>query len=213
MKKIILFLISILIGITLTIAYTKLTTAKQIQQIKKASIKVSQFSIQTAPKQSLKGDIISLIGDVQWQSRVATQASKITQPQSIQQGENIVTGINGRTTIQFPSVAIITIPTNTEVDFVQTLPADIVMNQSHGTAQYEKQGTTSLSVRSFHLLMQVDGEAAITTDSTYDTVIANVLKGSVIAAFDDQQNVSNVVTIYAGNKYVFDDDNRSGEIQ
>lgn len=145
-------------------------------------------------------------GDVYRQSRVATQESQIVSPIEIQQGEEIRTTQTGNLSVDFPNIAQIKLSPKTQIDFVQTLPADFVTLVSSGSAEFVKTGDAPVSIRSFHLLVRQDsGDLAISVDTDNSLVNLNILKGSITVAYNDLNLVSKVLTYGEGQKVTFND--------
>ncbi|MDO8583236.1 MAG: hypothetical protein Q7R51_01790, partial [bacterium] len=142
-----------------------------------------------------------------------TIAATITVPRIIQQGEAIETKDDGKITVRFPDAYTIDIFPKSKLDFIQTLPSNFVISQEQGISEYTKTGATPLSIRSFHLLIQLNsGYIAITTDKDEKTVSVNVSSGSATLAYNDLQYISNVITIKAGKTFTFDDNTRTARI-
>ena len=100
LKKIFLFTISIIIGLTITVL-GYLWDAPRNSQLLKPFFPKTFFSVANAPSQSLSGDITSMSGNVAWQSRTADYATLINSPVKIRQGEAISTYENGKAVIRF----------------------------------------------------------------------------------------------------------------
>jgi hypothetical protein len=114
------------------------------------------FSIENAPSQSLKGEITTMSGEVDWQGRTATVSSQINSPQAVQQGENLTTGASGSLTLTFPNSCTINYSKNTEIDIIQTLPANVVFSQVSGTGEFIVNGSYPISIRVSSLLTELN---------------------------------------------------------
>lgn len=171
------------------------------------------FSLEKAPVNSITGKIASLSGSVAWQSRVSPKAILINSPQKLQQGEELETRYNGQAAINFPKAATITASADTQLNFVQTLPANFVVQQKTGSAVFEKKGDIPVSIIALNLLINIDsGKSEIYVDPENSQIIISVEEGSATAAFNDTQNTTNILTIDEGSEYVFDNDAKLGEI-
>lgn len=216
----ILFGLSLVAGIVLIMTFFNFSI-KQINQslISPEATFVSQaqptsYSAEIAPSLSLRGQITTLSGDVSWQSRIATDAAKINQKQTIQQGESLQTGDNGSVAVLFTDQAMISLFAKTQVDFVQTLPADLVLVLDKGSIDVQKTGGDPLTIRALHLLIdQKSGELGIVLDPDQQTVAINANKGTATVAYNDVNLVSQVVTIPQGKQYYFDDQTRIGRLR
>ena len=212
MKNVVLFLLFFALGIAFIVIFRLSYRAKKSIPPLVSPIATSQFSLADAPSESLKATI-TFSGDVDWQSRVATQPSQLTSPVVIQQGESILTKDNATASIHFLNTADIDIAPKTEVDIIQTLPSNIVVAQNQGVTVYTVTGKVPLAIRSFDLLVAVkNGKVTVTADSNQDIVTVHVIQGSATVAYDDVQYMSHTQPLVAGNIYTFDDTTKEGEI-
>src|SRR4051794_20941381 len=106
MKKLFIFLSSIIIGFLLVFIYKTFSPTKQVETLQKQTEQASHFSIENPPSNSLKGEIATFSGEVQWQSRTATEGAKLDAVRPLQQGENIITK-KGTALLQFPNIGTI----------------------------------------------------------------------------------------------------------
>jgi hypothetical protein len=203
MKVFLSFLVMFVLSAGITFFLTHNPVAKPQPLIKPLS--ESAFSVEDAPSDSLRGHIATMSGEILWQSRVATApAALITQPE-ILQGENIVTKETGTIVLDYKNAARITIQPDSELDIVQSLPANLVMTQQSGTITFEKLGSVPLSVKSSNLLVNQDqGKMSITVSPDQTSVTVDVLEGTAHAAYTDENNTSQVTEIPEGNEFVFD---------
>jgi len=215
MKKIILFLVPFLITIIAVVGYFKLTqriSAISIPNLPKVSfsdlVKFSRFSLEKAPSQSLVGTITSMSGEVEYESRIATEAAKINSPVQVQQGESLKTGLDGKLVLSFDKVAEIDISSDTLVGIVQTLPADMVFSQNSGTAEYKKLADTPVTIRSLHLLIENNGDVTVSIDKIKPIITVTVNSGTATFAYNNIDNISRVLTLESGKKLTFNDDTR-----
>lgn len=170
------------------------------------------FSIKDAPSDSVRGIIKEMSGDIGWVSRIATEAAKITSPQTLQQGEEIQTGETGTLVAEFPSESSIKILPKTQIDFVQTLPVDFVASIASGSATFTKLSDNPVSIRAMHLLIrQNGGEVNIGIDSDNSLVNINILSGSIRVAYNDLNLNSQVVDFGSGKRITFNDTTRRVE--
>jgi hypothetical protein len=212
MKIFLVFIFSIL----LSAAATFFLTNKPEQQHKPLVTpqSVSAFSLEDAPSDSLKGEITTMTGNVFWQSRIATEPAQLTRERDILQGENLITKNTGTLTLSYNNAAEITVSPNSELAVIQTLPANIVLTQKSGIADYHKIGTIPLSVQASNLLInQEKGMMTISIDDVHSSITVNVKEGNVSMAYTDSENTSVVSNVAAGNAFVFDTDLQTGSIQ
>lgn len=215
MKKLLIFFIFLLIGIVLGSCYyvwNSNQTNSNIERVKKEP----RFSIEQAPKNSEVGTIQSMSGTIRCESRtaIATEGAQITKPVPIQQGEELITGQDGSVVVSYQSGLTISFSPNSHISFIQILPTNFVLNQLKGTIEYQKINSTPLAIRTLHLLTQMDdGDVQIVTDEKTDLIEITVKRGSVRIAFNDLKNISNVVTLSEGDRYLFDDEKRLGNVE
>lgn len=217
MKYIFLFIVAVLFGLVITILYTapkvSPTPERVLTPVATQSAMTSSFSLPNAPTESIRGSISTMSGAVNWESRIATQPAKLVVPAPLQQGETLQTGDDGKVEITFPNVVSIKQSAKTQINFIQMLPTNSIISQGYGTTEYIQQGNTPLAVRSFGLLTEIHGDVVITVDKDEDQVIIDVKTGSIIAAFNDLNYLSNVIPVSAGNEFIYDDDTREETIE
>lgn len=196
-----LFMFLVSAGITFFLTHKPEDEKKQIVR----PFSVSSFSMEDAPSDALKGKIASMSGEVLWQSRVASEPARLDQPQEILQGENIVTRNTGSVALNFNDAAIITIDPDSELDIVQTLPANLVMTQKSGSILYQKPGIVPVSVKTGGLLVnQEEGTMRITFDVQQATVTVNVTEGKARVAHTDEEDTSVVREVTSGDSFVYE---------
>lgn len=172
----------------------------------------TMFSRENAPANSIIGNVASVSGSVAWQSRTSTSTVPINSRKTLQQGEEIQTH-KGQAIIKFTKAGIITIFPDTQINFAQTLPANFVAEQKKGSATYEKNGDIPMSIIAMDLLVNLNsGRSTISVDEENSQIVLKVDKGSATVAFNDTENLTNILTISSGNEYVFDNDAKVGEI-
>jgi hypothetical protein len=200
------------LGIFLIFSFRQLTEAINFHELNSPLAQFS-FSLDTPPSQSLQGEITSLFGEVEWQSRTATQPAKITKPRQVQQGEEVKTLDSGQLTIVFPNIAGIAVHPKTEIDIIQTLPTNILIGQNSGTADYKKLDNNSLSVRSQNLLIKINqGEIMISVDENKPYITANVITGSVTVAYNDMNFITKLIAVSSGESLLFRTDTKRATV-
>jgi hypothetical protein len=213
MKNILIFVAYFLLGAFLIFSFRKFTQTMSSQQLK-SPLPSFSFSLTDAPNESLKGEIVSLSGNVGWQSRTATIPAQITGPMPIiQQGEEIKTLDSGVAELVFLSNADITINPKTEVDVVQTLPTNILFGQNSGIADYKKLGTVPLSVRSQNLLVKINqGEITISVSQKQPYITVDVINGSATVGYNDINFVTQILDITSGKSLLFNTESKKVKI-
>lgn len=212
MKKLLIFIIFLFIGIVLGNSYY-VWESNQTNSNMAGVKKEPRFSIEKGPKNSEVGTMQSMSGTIKWESRIATEASQIIKPVPIRQGEELISGEDGSATIHYQRGLTISLSPNSHISFVQMLPTNFVLNQLKGTIEYQINKSTPLAIRALHLLTQMnDGDVSMGVDLEKESIRITVKRGSVTIAFNDLQNVSNVINLKEGDKYLFDDENRQGNV-
>lgn len=211
MKFILIFLFSACLGFSLVaVIYFAILSTNKPSILTKDSL----FSINKAPGNTINGKIIYLTGGVGWQSREATQASLVKIPDFIQQGERIVTDASGSATLHFTNMSKIVVLPDSDLDFIQTLPNNLVVAQNSGSVQYYREGRIPVSIRALHLLIDQDlGDIKVSVNKEDKVVIVKVNKGKVRMGFNDLNLISKLVILNEGKKLLFHDDTRETEIQ
>lgn len=210
MKKVLLFAGFFGLGIIVAILYFLVRANNPIRVITpKPLIPPTAYSDAYAPKESVKGQIATMSGEVWWISRVASQLTPYATPSAVQQGETYATSDNGFMEINFPDYGSVNLTSKSEVGIDQTLPVDFVFDQASGSATFTSLGKSPFSIRSLHLLTTIaSGSATINLDHKRHLINLKVIYGSVRLVYNDTDFVSQVLEIPQGKSFRFDDDNR-----
>jgi len=212
-KFLTIFFLFLLIGIGIALGYS-FWKKQKVTVVIPVSPKEERFSIEPPPKESKTGTVSTMSGQILWESRIATAPAEIKELKQVQQGEVLETGKDGQTVVIFSDSVSITLSPESKIEFIQTLPVNFVFKQTKGEVSYLKKGIIPLSIRSLHLLMTFsDGEYVLNTDSDNHTLELTVKKGLVKAAYNTVLYETQGVEIKEGEKYIFNDDTRIGEIQ
>ena len=203
MKNILIFVAYFLLGIFLIFSFRQLTETIKFHELNSPLPQFS-FSLDTPPSQSLQGAITFLSGEVEWQSRTATEPAKITKPRQVRQGEEIKTLDTGQTTIVFSDIADITVYPKTDINIIQTLPSNILIGQNNGAADYKKLDGNPLTIRSQNLLIKINqGEIMISVDENKPYITVNVITGSVSVAYNDINFITKLIAVSSGENILF----------
>lgn len=125
----------------------------------------TKFSLENAPSESIKGQITNMDGEIWWQGRTATEPAQLKEAIEIQQGEILIASDAGNLTVEFAPAATISLFPETQIEIVQTLPLNLVFNQSQGVGQYQSSGINPVTVRSLNLIINLeDGLLVVDTD-------------------------------------------------
>ncbi|HLD01986.1 MAG TPA: hypothetical protein VJC10_03870 [Patescibacteria group bacterium] len=212
MKNLLLFVGAVIVGIMIMFGVQSLKV-KNNPKLDAQFTKASSFSSDKVPSDSLAGNIVTLSGEVAWQSREATTPAKISSVRPIQQGEVLKTA-TGSATVNFENSAKLIISPNSEIEFAQTLPANFVFVQNMGTIEYNRLGKIPLSVRVMHLLIEQDlGDIMVSLDKDKRTVTVDVNNGKITAVFNDLEYNSKLFHVSEGQKLIFDDKTREAEVE
>lgn len=171
----------------------------------------TKFSLEKAPEESLKGKIIDKNGEILWQSRTATETSKLVNDVEIQQGEILETGKNGGNEINFYELATLQLFENSKAEIVQTLPVNLVFRQYKGKISYEVLGQSPISVRCINMLVNLtQGSVEIDVDEESEEVSVLIKNGEGTAAYNSSEFESKVWDLKTGDVFVYDSNERKG---
>lgn len=214
MKSVFLFFTAIVISFSAAYIFVKQPVKTTIITHKKDSISIQNdfFSLDEAPSTSLRGSLSKVAGEVNLQTRLATEPAALSSAKRIQQGEALVTGEDGSLVVTFSDKVAMNISAGSNVDFVQTLPEHIVVIQREGSVEYKTEPEALVSVRSMHLVADIASGSDITLEKDAELLTFTVEKGSVIVAYNNLDNVTTKEMIAEGETYVFNDDTREGEV-
>jgi len=220
LKYILLFLIILIAVLTGLYLFYKQkaeqivsTPLPTISEITPQPTFTSNFSLENAPTESLKGSITKMTGEVDWQDRIATEAAKISSPITIQQGEKLLTGEKSTLSLVFPSAVSINFSEKTTIEMMQTLPVDLVFSQTTGTAEYNKTDNDPVSVRTLNLLTNITGDTIISINPNKPIITLIVKSGDITVAYNDLKYLSHEVTISAGHTYTFNSGTRKAALK
>lgn len=175
-------------------------------------IPTSHFSLENAPTDSFKGDIASMSGTVRWLSRVSPGPTLLTSPRMIQQGESLSTGKDGKVIVAIKNNFVISLAHNSNISFLQLLPTNFVIGQDSGSVTFQNNISIPLSIRSLNLVTVIDNATVqIVIDVT--NVRVSVENGVAKEGYEDAQNTSTVVTVRAGQEFIFDNEKRTATIE
>ncbi len=208
MKQIGLFIFSVIIGL-LSIWIINPESPKSNTSVTSSATKSLGFSLEEPPSKSLKGTIISM---VQWESRLATRPAVLITPIQLQQGETVIMGEDGSAEVEFENGVNIEISSNSALEFAQTLSQHIVINQKYGAAKYQTVNA-GVSIRSLHLLADLRANTDVEIENKEGILTFIVHTGGVQIAFNDLENVIATTTINEGETYVYNNEERSGQVE
>jgi hypothetical protein len=213
MKPFLLFLVFFLIGVAILLTYQYLNSQQLSLGYPKPAM-TTKYSLEKAPSDSLQGIIASMSGSVIWLSRTANKSIKLRAPRTIQQGEEISTGSNGKVVVRIQNDTSLLLQPNTHVSIIQLLPQNFVFMQDKGLVHYVNTIHVPVSIRSFDLVTIInEGIISLSVDPKTQTIAVTVEKGTVREGYEDLQNTSTVVTVNAGQTFLFDETNKIGTIQ
>lgn len=205
------FLVASLIGFFLFVSvYLLLHVAQSTYPM----IPQTQFSISQAPTDALLGNLATLSGQVLWESRTASTPSAITKVQHVQQGELYETKDTGTFTLVFPHVVVATASAKGAINIIQTLPANVVLEQQDGSVSYQVLGTkVPVSIRGLDLLVNLNNSTSkITVDRKKAQVLITILSGTLTLAYTDTNNTSVVKNFIAGQEILFNNNTKTIEL-
>jgi len=174
----------------------------------------SLFSLENAPRESLIGTIATISGDFYWESRTATNPSRLTNYVNIQQGEKLIASDSGVITVNFGDGTTVSMQPYSTVDIIQTLPNNIVFRQSSGEVFYEASSSSPVSMRALNLLAQIEhGKFRISIDTDTNIVRVIVEKGQGTIAYNNVGFKSMIIPISENDVFEFESDLRRGFFQ
>lgn len=184
-----------------------------VKEDEASSIQAPAFTLEDAPTNSLKGEIVNMNGELEWQSRLATESASLYSVQTVQQGERLVTGKQSSLVFEFPQSCKVEMSQETDIDIIQTLPDDVVFSQNEGQATYTQVGSYPISIRAKYLLLEVNGVVDVVVDSDDTEVTVSIASGNATAAYNDLNYESHVLTISEGEEYIFNYGTRKGVLE
>lgn len=214
-KGVLLFFCFLFFGAALTVIYLSGQTSvtQIIRPIVEQPVLKSQedttaasepFSLDKAPTNSVNGRITSLSGAVFWKSRVASVSAVLSPTIQIQQGEEVETKDDGQVAIEFGDGQSVIVFPKSGLNIIQTLPSNLVFQQTDGTVTYKNLSGSPLTIRSLGLITQfVNGEARIIINKKTSVVSVEAVKGSLNSAYNDLKYVTRVVNVAQGKKLTF----------
>ena len=159
------------------------------------------------PQGAIQATVTNLLGKVGKEGRNDTSFHSITKPTTLIEGESLSATDSGSVSVQFNNIAVLSLGTNTELDYLNGLPNALVVRQPKGTISYDTAlNIKPFSIRSLGLLTQLINQtkATIVTNTTEQTVYVTVIKGTVTLAYSDQNNNTQVEKLNKGQKALFD---------
>jgi hypothetical protein len=213
MRLVLFFIVFLLIGLAIVLGDHYWHQPQNIFNPSKPAL-TTKFSLANAPSDSLQGLIASVSGNVTWLSRTGSKPVKVTTLRSVQQGEELNTGTNGTAVLRIQNDASLLLLPNSHVSVIQLLPQNFVFMQDKGSIRYENTIQVPISVKSLDLVtLIIKGIVTITVNQKNQSVAVAVIKGNVKEGYEDLQNTSNVLTVNAGQTFVFDETNRVGSVE
>lgn len=169
--------------------------------------------VETPPALSQTGMITKLTGDVMFEPRGKIEYEPITEPRTVQQGEKLATGENSSVEISFGEDSTVSIAENAEVYIIQTLQNQFVLDHKKGVIMYTNISNAPFTVRSGAMIIElVSGEMKVNYDEEDATITVSVQKGTVEIAYNNADFVSQRVTLVQGDIFLFDIEDRDGEV-
>ncbi|MCR4330005.1 MAG: hypothetical protein NUV65_05695 [Candidatus Roizmanbacteria bacterium] len=218
MKNVLLFFLALVIGISgywFSIQYVQSTIKTPSTLPRSIPTEIISYSIKNPPSEALMGTMSSLIGEIQIETRDATEPAKLKNAQSVMQGERVLSAEKGSVRITYGIDTTILLDNDTDVSFTQTLPISIVITQNKGTVTYSQNTDTfPLSVRVRNLLVRlVSGSVTISLEDSDPLIRVVVHGGSVKIAYNNNSFESQVNTLSKGDTMIFDSDARNATIE
>ncbi len=218
MNKAIIFIITCILGIIIVVDYflwkpTETELEPTITPSPEQTVQLDRKSLlDNPPPESIKGQITNLIGEVEWQSRAATEFEEITEPQQILQGEIIATK-DGTVDISFNEDVLFSLQEDSEVEIIQTLKDKFVLVHKNGIVDYSNNNSAPLSIRSSSLIALIkNGSMQITRDNEEQQITITAIQGTVQIAYNNADFISQIVNLEADETFLFYIEESDGEI-
>lgn len=209
--NILIFIVAFILGIGSQL-YVQRTLTKQSEVVTTTKKTVPAIALKNAPENALKGDLSASSGTILFQDRIATKPATLLSPVQIQQGETLETTADGKATVKFGTILTTELNSQTKLNYVQTLPENIVINQLTGKATYITATSSPVSIRSLHTVIKIESESVMTIETDDGLIDIEVTKGSIIVGYNDLENISTIVKVKEGYVFRYDDGLRAGEI-
>lgn len=205
MKNLLLFFVFFFVGVGAVMLYKMQRDTTEVKKEQQQIEIPTAFSLKNAPSATIYGNITSLLGNVGWESRIATEPARIIAPQKVGQGEALETKEGGRVIVTFPNIGTVTILPKTYIGIVQTLPVQVVLAQTKGNAIYKKDGTIPLNITANNLLVKINrGQISIDIDDTLPLITGDTAAGaSATLAYVDINDQSSIATVANGEGFTF----------
>lgn len=216
MKQVIVGLLCVLLGAAGAIGINFAKNHSRPKPIitiakKGANFLPSQFSLENAPTDSIRGTIATMSGEIYYQARTATGAAKLNQAIPVQQGETWIASDSGNLTINFAPAATVALFPQTKLEVIQTLPLNLVFNQTEGVGQYNAVGVNPVTIRGFNLIINLDsGLLVVDTNPETGTVILDLKTGSARVAYNSPEFDSKIWQLEPGDVFEYDSSLRQG---
>src|ERR1035437_10299896 len=179
----------------------------QYQQSKTIFTPQQMHVVLNPPQEAVQAMVTNISGKVEKEGRNDTSFHDILKPTTLVEGESLIATDSGSVSVQFNNIAVLSLATNTELDYLNGLPNALVVRQPRGTIAYDTSlNIKPFSIRSLGLLTQLTSQAKATiiTNTTEQTVYVTVIKGTVTLAYSDQNNNTQVEKLNKGQKALFD---------
>lgn len=165
------------------------------------------------PSDALKGKFLLINGSVKKEPREKNDFEDVNMRVEILQGEKLATGEKAKAVVEFPNFARVNLGPNTEIGFINLIPANFLINQSLGSVTYELlRDANPISVRSLHALVTINsGKNEVTVSD--ETITVKVLSGTAKLALVDLENKTHIWEIKEGQKALINDTERRVEIK
>ncbi len=209
--NILIFIVAFILGIGSQL-YVQRTLTKQSEVVTTTKKTVPAIALKNAPENALKGDLSASSGTILFQDRIATKPATLLSPVQIQQGETLETTADSKATVKFGTILTTELNSQTKLNYVQTLPENIVINQLTGKATYITATSSPVSIRSLHTVIKIESESVMTIETDDGLIDIEVTKGSIIVGYNDLENISTIVKVKEGYVFRYDDGLRAGEI-
>jgi hypothetical protein len=162
------------------------------------------------PAGAIPVNLTTSTGTVEQFVRENTEYTQATPGGMIRQGESIATKL-GNAIITLADSGNITLRNNSQISFIHLLPNSIVLWHRAGAIEYEVNSMNPFSIRTLHALVELWGDAVISTDDPIIKIQLN--KGTAKVAIVDADNNTKIWNMTEGQLLRIDDDTREVELR
>lgn len=147
------------------------------------------------PTVALTGTLIETSGTVKHLTREAEEYQEATPGGTIFQGESLATQ-QGTARVNMGEIGSVILDEDTEISFINFIPGQLVFRQRSGSATYENNTLTPISIRTGDALITLRGDGKILMTTARITL--SVVKGTATIGVVDENNETHAYSVIGG---------------